>query len=161
MLTQEIPNVVRSISCTTRAPRAGEQNGRDYHFLTRQEFEAKIAKGDFLEYAQVYGDYYGTSREFVEKQLEEGKLVVLVIDTQGAMKLKGKIPATYIFISPPSFEILKERLIRRKTETPQLIEERLKWAKHEMEMVKHYDYCIVNDDLEVAYNTLKKIVLKN
>lgn len=160
MLTREASNVIRSISCTTRAPRPGEQNGRDYHFLTRQEFEAKIAKGDFLEYAQVYGDYYGTSREFVEKQLEDGKLVVLVIDTQGAMKLKGKIPATYIFITVPDFEVLKERLMKRKTETPELIEERLKWAKHEMEIVKHYDYCIVNDDLETAYDVLKKIILQ-
>ena len=160
LLTQELPEVVRSVSCTTRAPRGSEKEGRDYHFLTRSQFEAKIAQDDFLEYAQVYGDYYGTSREFVDQQLAQGKSVVLVIDTQGAMQLKEKIVSTSIFITIPSLDILRERLVKRKTETPELIEKRLEWAKHEMEMASQYDYCIVNDDLETAYQALKQIILK-
>jgi guanylate kinase len=95
----------------------------------------------------------------VMKQQTHGKHVVLIIDTQGALQLKGKIPATFIFIAAPSIEVLKERLLKRKTETQQLIEERLKWAHHELALVNHYDYKIVNDNLETAYTTLKSIVI--
>jgi guanylate kinase len=158
-LTQEFPCVVRSISCTTRQPRPGEENGKDYFFLSEQAFADKLKKGDFLEHAKVFGHDYGTAKEFVKTQQAHGKHVVLIIDTQGALQLKGKIPATFIFISPPSFAELKGRLDKRKTEHPELIEERLAWARHELEMLHHYDYHIVNDHLETAYIALKSIFI--
>jgi guanylate kinase len=160
MLTKEFPSIVRSISCTTRAPRPSEQEGIDYFFLSKAAFKAKIDQGDFLEHAQVFGDDYGTSQEFVKSQLARGKHVVLVIDTQGALQLKKKLKeAIFIFISPPSLIELKERMSKRKTETPQLMEERLAWARHELEMVQHYDYHIINDHLETAYTVLKSIFI--
>lgn len=159
MLTREFPSVVRSISCTTRAPRSGEQNKKDYFFLTKEEFDAKIQQGDFLEHAQVFGHDYGTSKEFVKTQTKAGKHVVLVIDTQGALLLKGKLPAVFIFISPPSFNELKGRLNKRQTEQPESIEERLAWAHHELEKMHQYDYHIINDDLETAYTVLKSIFI--
>ena len=162
-LTQEFPSVVRSISCTTRAPRPGEQDGRDYFFLDKKSFEAKIQKGDFLEHAKIFGHDYGTSKEFVQKKLQEGKHVVLVIDIQGALQLqkqlKGKNSPVFIFISPPSLQELKERLHKRQTESTQSIEERLQTAKRELEMVHHYDYHIVNERLDIAYTVLKSILI--
>jgi guanylate kinase len=159
MLTKEFPCIVRSISSTTRSPRPGEKDGQDYFFLTKDAFRAKIQKGDFLEYAQVFNEYYGTSTEFVKTQTAQGKHVVLVIDTQGAQELKGKIPAIFIFISPPSLTELKGRLDKRQTEHPELIEERLAWARHELEKMHKYDYHIVNDHLETAYTVLKSIFI--
>jgi guanylate kinase len=160
MLSQEFPCIHESVSCTTRPKREGEVEGRDYHFLSREEFEKKIHQGDFLEYAEVFGYHYGTSQSLVLEQQEGGKHVFLVIDTQGAMQLKKKhFPAVYIFVSPPSFEELKERLIKRQTEEMKVIEKRLSWAKDEMAMVTHYDYHIVNDDLKMAYAVLRSIVI--
>jgi guanylate kinase len=160
MLSQEFPCVWESISCTTRPIRPGEVEGKDYYFLSREEFERKIAQGDFLEYAEVFGYYYGTSMSYVVKQQETGKHVFLVIDTQGAMQLKKKqFPAVYIFLSPPSLEELKERLIRRKTESLEVIEKRLSWAKEEMTKVAEYNYHIVNDHLNQAYAILRSIVI--
>jgi guanylate kinase len=162
-LTQEFPSVVRNVTCTTRSPRPGEQEGKDYFFFDKKAFEAKIQKGDFLEHAKVFGEYYGTSGEFIKKQTALGKHVVLVIDTQGALELqrqfKGKTTAIFIFISPPSLSELKERLQKRKTENTKSMEERLAWAKHELEMVHHYDYHIVNDHLDTAYAVLKSIFI--
>lgn len=160
MLTREFHSVVRSVSCTTRAPRPGEHNGKDYFFLAKEAFEAKIKHGDFLEHAEVFGEYYGTSGEFVKAQQAKGKHVVLVIDTQGALQLKKKLKeAIFIFISPPSLKELEKRLHNRKTETPQLIEERLAWAARELELVHHYDYSVINDHLETAYTVLKSIFI--
>lgn len=160
MLTKEFDCVVESISCTTRPHRFNESHGKDYHFLSQDEFEALIQKGDFLEYAQVFGYYYGTSRDFVLKQQKMGKHVILVIDTQGAMKLRQQgLSAIFIFVSPPSLQELRNRLIQRKTETMETIEERLAWAEHEMSMVAHYDYHIVNDNLQNAYAILRSIVI--
>ncbi len=162
-LTHEFSSVVRNVSCTTRAPRSGEKEGKDYFFLDQKAFEDKIAKGDFLEHAKVFGEYYGTSGEFIKKQTALGKHVVLVIDTQGAILLqkhfKGKNPPIFIFISPPSLTELKERLNKRQTENTKSMEERLAWAKHELEMVNHYDYHIVNDHLDTAYAVLKSIFI--
>jgi guanylate kinase len=160
MLSQEFPCVCESVSCTTRPMRQGEVNGKDYHFLSRAEFEEKIRNADFLEYAEVFGYYYGTSQAFVVKQQEMGKHVFLVIDTQGAMLLKNKdFPALHIFLSPPSLKELKERLVKRRTESMQVIEKRLSWAKAEMAMWANYDYHIVNDNLNQAYAILKSIVI--
>jgi guanylate kinase len=159
MLRDEFNCVTESISCTTRPIRPGEIADKDYHFLSREEFEAKKSAGDFLEHAQVFSYAYATSKEFVTQQLNKGKHVVLVIDTQGAMQIKGKIPAIFIFVSPPSLQELRERLFKRQTETPESIEERLSWAKKEMEMAKHYDYQILNDNLHTAYDVLRSIVI--
>lgn len=159
MLTQEFHCVVRSITCTTRHPRPGEKDGVDYFFLSEEEFQKKLHAGDFLEHANVFGFNYGTSRAQIEESLAAGKHVVLVIDTQGALQLKGRMDAIFIFISPPSLEELKKRLTHRRTESPEMIEKRLQWARHELEMISHYDYHIVNDELSVAYETLKSILI--
>jgi guanylate kinase len=160
MLSQEFPCVYESISCTTRPIRPGEVEGQDYYFLSQEEFKKRISQGDFLEYAEVFGYYYGTSQALVKKQQEMGKHVFLVIDTQGAMQLKEKqFPAVYIFVSPPSLEELKERLIKRQTENIEVIEKRLSWAKAEIEALRHYDYHIINDNLTMAYAVLRSIVI--
>ncbi len=160
MLTEEFDSVVESVSCTTRAPRTGEISGVDYHFLTIDEFNTRIQHGDFLEHAEVFGNMYGTSREFVLKRQMEGKHVVLVIDTQGAMKLKDLgLEAVYIFLCPPSIEELKERLEKRKTEDERTVQKRLSWAEREMELASKYDYKIINKDLNIAYAVLKSIII--
>lgn len=160
MLMEEFPAVVESVSCTTRPPRPGEVEGRDYHFLTREAFEARIHAGEFLEYAQVFGQLYGTSRKEVLNQQQQGKHVVLVIDTQGALRLKREgFKAVYIFIKPPSLSVLRERLLKRKTEATQHIEERLNWAQREMELADEYKYQIVNDTLSHAYDVLRSILI--
>lgn len=160
MLSEEFPCVVESISCTTRPPRPGEIEGVDYHFLSPGVFEERIREGDFLEFAEVFGYYYGTSKTYVQKQVSSGKHVFLVIDTQGAMQLKAEeYPGVYIFLSPPSLEALEERLKKRKTESAEMIEKRLSWAEKELAMVAHYDYHIINDNLELAYGVLRSIVI--
>lgn len=158
-LTEELPFVVQSVSFTSREKRPNEVDGVDYHFVTREEFRKKLDRGDFLEHAQVYEDDYGTDRKGVEDQLKEGRHVFLVIDTQGAEQIRNQIPAVFIFVFPPSLEELKHRLEHRKTESPDVITERLSWSAREMEAGKHYQYHIVNDDLEKAYKELKQIVL--
>ena len=159
MLSEEFSCVVESVSCTTRPPRNGEVEGKDYYFLSQKEFEEKIHAGEFLEYAQVFGHYYGTSRRYVEEEQSKGKHVILVIDTQGAMQLKGRIPATFVFISPPSLVELERRLQMRKTESQEVIAQRLSWAKREMEIVANYDYHIINENLEIAYDVLRSILI--
>lgn len=160
LLLKEFPEfIVQSISFTTRLPRTDETNGVHYNFISKEEFQKKIEQGDFLEHAGLYGNQYGTSKKWVEEQLNRGKHVLLVIDTQGAMQLKGKVNAVFIFIKPPSYEILSERLHNRKTETQAHIEQRLAWAKHELEAEKHYDYTIVNDSLPIAYQVLRSILI--
>lgn len=159
MLIHEFPTVKFSVSCTTREPRPGEVEGIDYYFLSKTEFKEKIAKGDFLEYAEVFGHFYGTSKQQVNAVCEAGYHVLLVIDTQGAMKLKQVVDATYVFLSPPSLEELEQRLIKRHTETSDLIQQRLEWAQIEMQRIKYYDYLIINEDLEIAYQILKSIVI--
>jgi len=160
MLQNEFPCIIGSISCTTRAPRSGEVPGKDYHFISQEEFAGKIKNGDFLEYATVFENYYGTSKEYVLKEQKKGKHVMLVIDTQGAMQIKKNgLPAVFIFISPPSLLVLKERLFKRKTESAAVIEQRLSWAKDEMALAPQYDYQIVNDNLENAYQILRSIII--
>lgn len=160
MLREEFSCVTGSISSTTRSPRQGEVSGKDYHFLAVSEFEKKIQNGDFLESAKVFENYYGTSKEEVLRQQEKGKHVILVIDTQGAMQLRKKaFPATFIFVSPPSLEALRERLLKRQTESVALIEKRLSWAKEELAKLSYYDYHIINDDLQTAYEVLRSIII--
>lgn len=159
MLTDEFPCVVASISFTTRQPREGEIDGVHYNFVTHDEFEKKIASGDFLEYVKLYGDYYGTSRSWMEKQLNAGKHVVLVIDTQGAALLRDTWKMVSIFIRPPSLDELKHRLISRGTDSVETIERRLAFAQQELKAGSFYDYTIVNEDLNTAYQVLKSIFI--
>ncbi|MCB1106514.1 MAG: guanylate kinase [Chlamydiia bacterium] len=151
--------VIQSISCTTRAPRPGEVDGKDYVFLTEEAFNERVKRGEFLEHATVFGHQYGTLKELIESQRSSGRDVILVIDTQGAMELKKKVKALYIFVAPPSLEVLEERLRNRKTESSETIKKRLKWAQHEIDQAKHYDYVVVNDNLETAYEALKSIII--
>jgi guanylate kinase len=158
-LAEEFPSVIMNVSYTTRLPRTGEKEGVHYHFISKNQFMQKNAAEEFLEHVCLYGEYYGTSRKWIEEKLNAGKHVVLVIDTQGAIFLRGKYPAISIFVKPPSLEELKRRLSGRGTETQQKIEERLAIAQQEIEALKYYDYEIVNDDLEVAYQVLRSIFI--
>lgn len=159
MLTEEFACVIESVSYTTRPARANEVPGRDYHFISQAEFEKKIAEKDFLEYAKVFDRYYGTSKSDVAKFQKEGKHVVLVIDTQGALQLMGKLNAVFIFIQPPHIMELRKRLENRKSESAEAIEQRLSWAEKEIALAPRYDYLIVNDNLKTAYETLRAIVI--
>lgn len=158
-IVQEFPNVVRSVSYTTRPPRVGEVEGDHYHFINKDEFEEMIEDDLFLEHVKLYDDYYGTSRRWVLEQQKQGNHVVLVIDTQGAMRLRGAFPAVFIFVRPPSIDELSNRLERRKTETPETLEKRLSWAKFELEAARYYDYQVINDDLGTAYQVLRSIFI--
>lgn len=159
MLIEEFSRVVESVSFTTRSPRPNEIEGRDYYFISPEEFENRLGEGEFLEYATVFGNSYGTSRKFVEGQQNKGKHVVLVIDTQGALQLMGQFEAIYIFISPPHLDELKARLMRRKSENDEAIAHRLSWAEKEMALASRYDYHIVNDHLKTAYDALRSILI--
>ena len=152
--------VAFSVSATTRGPREGEVDGTHYFFISRQEFETRIANNEFLEHAEFAGNCYGTPRSYVLRLLDEGVSVILEIDLQGAMQVKERMPeCVSIFILPPSFEELESRLRGRGTETPEKIEKRLAAARHEMEMAHIYDYQIINDDLDAAYAQLRAIFL--
>ncbi len=148
-----------SISATTRAPRPGETDGVEYFFKTREEFEAMIANNELIEYAQYVSNYYGTPKAYVEEQLNAGKDVILEIEIQGALKIKEKFPDTLLlFMTPPSAEELKNRLIGRGTETMDVIESRLSRAVQEAEGIEKYDYLIINDDLEECVEQFHSIV---
>ncbi|MGN1105187.1 MAG: guanylate kinase [Huintestinicola sp.] len=152
-------NFYYSVSATTRAPRDGEVDGVNYHFLTKEKFEELIAEGGVLEYAQYCGNYYGTPKKAVEDKLCEGKDVILEIEVQGAMKIKEACPeAVFIFILPPSVDTLKQRLEKRGTETAEVIEKRVSEARGEIEKAYNYDYVIVNDDLNEAVSNFIKAV---
>ena len=156
---EEFSCITESISFTTRAQRTGEIPGRDYYFVSKEEFEKRIREGDFLEHAEVFGYHYGTSRELVKEKQAKGNHVLLVIDTQGAMQLKSAIDAVFIFLRPPSIEELRARLIKRSTESHEVIEKRIAWATHELQVAEKYDYQVINDDLLIAYETLKSIII--
>jgi guanylate kinase len=145
------PRIVFSVSATTRPMRPGEIDGRDYHFITRDEFRAKVAQGEFIEHADVFGNMYGTLRAPLEEALAQGKIYLLEIDVQGALQLKdlGE-PGIYVFISPPDFEELRRRLMKRGTEAPEVLERRLHKAEDEYRERVKYDHVVVNDDLERA-----------
>ena len=158
-LQKEFDCVVESVSFTTRSPRKDEIDGVHYNFISQDEFAKKIKNKDFLEYAQVFDNYYGTDKNHVMDLQEKGKHVFLVIDTQGAMQLRGKLPGVFIFILPPSKEILKSRLRARQTEDEKETVLRLSQAEKEMLAAEHYDYVIINDELDVAYDVLRSIVI--
>ncbi|MBI5272801.1 MAG: guanylate kinase [Chlamydiia bacterium] len=158
-IVQEFDCVVESVSYTTRPPRPQETPGRDYHFINQQEFEKMSSRGEFLEKATVFGFSYGTSRSAVERLLNRGKHVVLVIDTQGAIQIKKTLDAIFIFIRPPNFEELQRRLHERRSDTQEAIDTRLSWAEREIQEAVHYDYQIVNADLAISYQVLRSILI--
>ena len=159
-LVEDYDNYVLSVSATTRAPRPGDTNGVDYFFMNKRVFEEKIAAGGFIEYAYYCGQYYGTPRDYVERQLDIGKDVILEIETQGALTIKQQFPNTLLFfIMPPNAQELVKRLEARGTETPSIVEERLKNAVYEAEEIEKYDYIVVNDNLDVCVKRLHEIIM--
>ncbi len=157
----ELINAKFSVSTTTRSPREGEVEGKDYFFVTKDEFKEKIAEGEFLEY-NIYNDnYYGTSKKVILDMINVGTNALLEIDVNGAYNIKKKFPdALLIYIAPPSMEVLRQRLIDRGTEEIDVIENRLKIAEEELKRVDFYDYVIINDDLDTAINEVKECILK-
>ena len=148
-----------SISATTRSPREGEVDGREYFFVSKDEFEKMIAKGELIEYAKYVENYYGTPRDYVEKKLDEGKDVILEIEIQGALNVKKMFPDTLLlFVTPPSAEELKKRLVGRGTETMDVIESRMDRACEEAEGMENYDYLIVNDSLDRCVEEMHSII---
>ncbi len=149
---------VASVSCTTRLPRKDEKDGRHYFFLSREDFKKKIHRGEFLEWAMVHGEYYGTPRRFIEERTGAGVNVLLAIDVQGAFSVRRRISdAVLIFIQPPSWDSLKKRLSARR-EAPASIKKRLAAARAEMEAAENYDYIVVNDDLGKAVEQVESII---
>ena len=156
------PQIKESISYTTRYKRSGEDNGKQYFFISKKEFENKIKNDDFLEWAVVHENYYGTSKQFLFDQIQNGSFVLCDIDVQGADGVKKyfKDQAEVIFIAPPSLEVLRQRLEGRKTEAQEIIEIRLRNAEKEIKRKDDYDYLVINDDLDEAFTKLKKIIQK-
>ena len=148
-----------SISCTTRTARSSEQNGKDYYFLSRDEFLAKRSAGEFAESAEVHGNLYGTLKAEIERVLRAGKHVILDIDVQGARQVRGIFPeAVTVFVLPPSGEVLLDRLRSRKSESPQQLVTRLNSALQELRAVEEYQYVVVNDDLDQAVKRVGSII---
>ncbi len=148
-----------SVSATTRQPREGEQDGVQYRFLTRPQFESLIGENAFLEHAEYCGNYYGTLSAPIEEHLSAGQHVILEIEVEGARQIRERCPdACFVFIAPPGIEVLRERLMKRGTETPEVIAGRVAQAERELSMKEQYDYCIVNDVLEDAIADFRTIV---
>lgn len=152
-------DIALSVSCTTRAPRPGEIDGESYFFKTRDEFESLIAKDAFLEYADVFSNYYGTPKSFVDAAIDAGKNVLLEIDVQGALKVKAAYPhGVYMFLAPPSMEVLERRIRSRGTETDAQLKARLGKAGAEMKLMPQYDYRIVNDTVDEVVSRIEAIM---
>ncbi|GAB6059778.1 guanylate kinase [Desulfonatronum parangueonense] len=159
-LRQEFPRLAFSVSYTTRSPRPGEENGREYHFVSRQEFQELQAEGNFAEWAQVHGNLYGTSRPAVLKMLNQGNDVLFDIDVQGARQLRQAFDyGAFIFLFPPSRQVLEQRLRGRGTEDARSFNQRLTNAGQELEQAQLFDTWIINDDLEQAYQDLRSVYL--
>ena len=148
-----------SISATTRNPRPGEVDGREYFFKTKEEFEQMISDNEFVEHACYVGNYYGTPKKYVQEQLAAGKDVILEIEIQGALNIKSQFPdALLLFIAPPSADVLKSRLVGRGTETAEVIEQRLARAVEESKGIENYDYLVVNDDLDECVENVHQMI---
>jgi guanylate kinase len=159
------PGLEMSISSTTRPPRPGEEHGRHYFFITQEEFDQRVKQHQFLEWAKVHGCYYGTPRKFIDEELNKGQVVILEVDVQGAASIKrfveeGKLKAAavFIFLIPPSVDILAFRLKKRKTEDEELVNYRLRAAIAELQVMEKYDYIVVNDKVESAAEKIKAII---
>ena len=158
-LLQKYDNYALSISATTRQPRPGEVDGREYFFKTREEFEQMIVEDKLLEHAQYVDNYYGTPESYVTSQLEAGRDVILEIEIQGALKVKEKYPDTLLlFVTPPSAEELKARLVGRGTESMEVIEARMKRAIEEAQYMDSYDYLIINDDIDTCMEEMHQVI---
>jgi len=158
-LLHDVPNLIFSISYTTRAPRGSERNEIDYNFITRADFEARIGQGEFLEHAEVFGNYYGTSRLTLDQAIAEGKDLLLDIDVQGARQLKTALPeAVSIVVLPPSRHILEQRLRARSQDSDAVIQRRLRGAAREVRNYTQYDFVLVNRDLDECARDLEAIV---
>lgn len=152
-------DVVLSVSATTRVPRNGELEGINYYFMSKERFKEKIRDNDFLEYAEVYDNYYGTPKSNVEEMLNSGRDVILEIDIQGALKVKeNSEEGVFVFILPPSMEELKQRIINRGSETQESLMKRFKSAYKEINFVSRYNYAVVNDEVEIAVEKLEAII---
>ncbi len=158
-LLRWFPTLELSVTYTTRKPREGEKDGVDYHFISHDEFDRRLREGDFLEHVELHGNKYGSSRSSVEMIRSQGKHAIMVIDTEGALKVKELLNPVMIFIKPPSVEVLKERMIKRGSETDESLSRRLRLAEHEMGLEAHYDYTIVNDDFTAASLKLSSVVI--
>jgi guanylate kinase len=155
-----MPELTYSVSATTRKPREGEQEGVNYFFKTREEFEEMIRNDELLEWAEYVGNYYGTPRRFVEERLAEGQDVLLEIEVQGAMQIKRRFPhGVFIFLVPPSLEELRRRIEGRGTETDEVVERRLDTAAKELDLIEHYDYVVVNDRVDAACDRIRSIII--
>lgn len=159
-LVHSYDNYALSVSMTTRQPRPGESDGKEYFFVSREVFEKTIAENGLIEYANYCGNYYGTPKEYVEKQLEKGKDVILEIEIQGALKVREQFPtALLLFVMPPSAQELKKRLEGRGTETEEVIAKRLKRATEEAEGIENYDFIVINDKLEECVKEMHGLIL--
>ncbi|HEO0103119.1 guanylate kinase [Streptococcus agalactiae] len=148
-----------SVSMTTRPQRPGEVDGVDYFFRTREEFEALIKEGQMLEYAEYVGNYYGTPLSYVNETLDKGIDVFLEIEVQGALQVKSKVPdGVFIFLTPPDLEELEERLVGRGTDSPEVIAQRIERAKEEIALMREYDYAVVNDQVSLAAERVKRVI---
>lgn len=153
-------NLKYSVSATTRQMRPGEKEGVDYFYKTKEQFEQMIERGELLEYAKYVDNYYGTPKQYVLEQLAQGNDVFLEIEVQGAMQVKRNFPdGVFIFLTPPSLKELKNRIVNRGTETNDIIWERLNEARKEIEMMREYDYVVVNDDVDEAVKKVKSIII--
>ncbi|MEK3794054.1 guanylate kinase [Paenibacillus sp. FSL R7-0204] len=159
-LRPKMPELVYSVSATTRLPRAGEENGVNYFFKSREQFDDMIEGDMLLEYAEYVGNYYGTPRDFVEKTLESGRDIILEIEVQGALKVKEKFPeGIFVFLLPPSMDELKDRIRGRGTEHPDVISHRMSVAEDEIGLIRHYDYAVVNDEIDLACKRIESIII--
>ncbi|MBI5433388.1 MAG: guanylate kinase [Planctomycetes bacterium] len=153
------PRVQFSVSATTRAPRTGEVDGRDYHFTSKERFREMIAQGAFIEHAEVFGNLYGTPRAPMEEALKQGRVYLLEIDVQGALQLKELgVPGVYVFIAPPDFDELRRRLVERRTDAPDVIERRLRKSEDEFRERHRYDHIVINDELGRAVGEVRRLV---
>lgn len=158
-LLRQLPELVYSVSATSRQPRPGEVEGVHYYFRSREKFEEMLARNELLESAEFCGNYYGTPRFAVEQAIQAGKDVILEIEIQGALQVKRRFPqGVFIFIVPPSLDELSERIHKRGTEPEEVIEKRLTTAAHELEYISEYDYVVINDEVPNAVEKLKSIL---
>lgn len=158
-LLEKNDDLFLSVSATTREPRQGEVEGVNYYFMSKEDFKKKIDEGDFLEWAEVYGNYYGTPKSRVTEMLEEGKNVILEIDIQGALKVKENCEdGVFIFILPPSMEELKQRIIKRGSETPESLLKRFNSAYQEINYISKYNYGVINDEVPKAVKKIEQIL---
>jgi len=161
LLLKKMPGIKKSVSATTRLPRAGEENNRDYFFVSRKEFERMIQNREFAEWAEVHGQLYGTPKKSIEESVSKGDSIILNIDVQGGLAIKKLYhSALLIFIEPPSMAVLEKRLRGRKTDTESEIQRRLKMAAEEMKYSSKYDYVVINDKIDETVGSVKEIIEK-